>query len=62
MRLRSERNSRIVLEQRVKERTQELSTANTRLRAEIDERQRATAALQAAQDELVNAGKLATLG
>ncbi|MBE7197795.1 MAG: sensor histidine kinase [Parafilimonas terrae] len=61
-RLRSERAMRLTLEQRVIERTQDLSAANAQLRGEVAERERATAALRAAQDELIHAGRLAALG
>lgn len=57
-----ERESHAVLERRVAERTAELSAANVRLVEEIDERQRASLALQQKQDELVQAGKLAAIG
>ena len=61
-RLRSEKAMRQALEQRVAERTRDLSDANARLRGEIAERERATAALRATQDELIHAGRLAALG
>ncbi|MGX7709160.1 ATP-binding protein [Methylobacterium sp. Gmos1] len=61
-RLRSEQAMRLALERRVAERTHDLSDANARLRAEIAERERATAALRATQDELIHAGRLAALG
>ncbi|AWN45663.1 sensor histidine kinase [Methylobacterium terrae] len=61
-RLRAEQAMRLALERRVAERTHDLSDANARLRAEIGERERATAALRATQDELIHAGRLAALG
>ncbi|KMO28349.1 sensor histidine kinase [Methylobacterium aquaticum] len=61
-RLRAEHSMRLALERRVAERTHDLSEANARLRAEIAERERATAALRATQDELIHAGRLAALG
>ncbi|TNC11053.1 sensor histidine kinase [Methylobacterium terricola] len=61
-RLRAEQAMRAALERRVAERTHDLSQANARLRAEITERERATAALRATQDELIHAGRLAALG
>lgn len=50
------------LEQRVRERTADLRHANQRLRAEIQERERARDELRRAQDEVVHAGKLAAIG
>jgi two-component system C4-dicarboxylate transport sensor histidine kinase DctB len=61
-RLVSEQAMRLALERRVAERTHDLSDANARLRAEIAERERATTALRATQDELIHAGRLAALG
>lgn len=52
----------IELEQRVERRTQALSEANSRLEEEIEERLKAEEDLHMAQDELVQAGKLAALG
>jgi C4-dicarboxylate-specific signal transduction histidine kinase len=50
------------LERKVAERTSDLTETNQLLRAEIAERERAEATLRAAQDELVQATKLAVLG
>ena len=50
------------LERNVAARTVDLSDAITRLKSEIVERQRAEQTLRAAQDELVQAAKLAVLG
>ncbi|MCK6411529.1 MAG: ATP-binding protein [Azonexus sp.] len=50
------------LERKVEERTADLSTANQQLQDEIAERIRAERTLRAAQDELVQAGKLAVIG
>jgi two-component system C4-dicarboxylate transport sensor histidine kinase DctB len=50
------------LERRVEERTADLTEANVRLEREIAERQAAEAELRQAQDDLVQAGKLAALG
>lgn len=50
------------LERKVEERTADLSTANLQLQDEVSERIRAERTLRAAQDELVQAGKLAVIG
>jgi C4-dicarboxylate-specific signal transduction histidine kinase len=50
------------LERKVDERTADLSAANQLLQDEISERVRAEQTLRAAQDELVQAGKLAVIG
>lgn len=50
------------LERKVAERTADLSSANTRLQQEVAERIQAERTLRAAQDELVQAGKLAVIG
>src|SRR6185369_5711706 len=50
------------LEHKVGERTADLSEAVDRLQREVVERQRAEQTLRAAQDELVQAGKMAVLG
>lgn len=50
------------LEQNVAERTADLVAVNERLRGEIAERNRAEQTLRSAQDELVQAAKLAVLG
>jgi len=50
------------LERKVEERTADLSTANQQLQDEVGERIRAERTLRAAQDELVQAGKLAVIG
>ncbi|WP_028880593.1 sensor histidine kinase [Terasakiella pusilla] len=52
----------IELERRVERRTKALSEANARLEEEIKERLKAENDLHMAQDELVQAGKLAALG
>jgi two-component system C4-dicarboxylate transport sensor histidine kinase DctB len=51
-----------MLNERVAERTADLSQANVRLQSEVQERARAEAELRAAQDELIQASKLAALG
>ncbi|WP_138465460.1 ATP-binding protein [Poseidonocella sp. HB161398] len=61
-RLAVEAAAKEVLETRVASRTRELSAANTRLRHEVAERKEAEARLKAAQDRLVQAGKLSALG
>jgi two-component system C4-dicarboxylate transport sensor histidine kinase DctB len=50
------------LERKVEERTADLSAANTRLQQEVTERIQAERTLRAAQEELVQAGKLAVIG
>ncbi|SNT19316.1 two-component system, NtrC family, C4-dicarboxylate transport sensor histidine kinase DctB [Noviherbaspirillum humi] len=50
------------LERKVAERTADLSAANRRLQREVAERTQAERTLRAAQDELVQAGKLAVIG
>lgn len=55
-------NANAELERKVIERTADLSDANRRLAAEIVERVRAERTLLEAQDELVQAGKLAVIG
>lgn len=47
---------------RVRQRTQELSLANDELRREVRERKKTVAALRTTMEELVQAGKLSTLG
>ncbi|MBG4334800.1 sensor histidine kinase [Pseudomonas aeruginosa] len=50
------------LEVKIAERTADLQASNARLTAEIHERQQAEDTLRKAQDELVQAGKLAVIG
>lgn len=50
------------LETRIEQRTSQLSRANDRLNAEIEERRRVEDSRQALQDDLIQATKLATLG
>ena len=50
------------LQSQVEERTRELRDANASLQTEVDERRRTEVRLRAAQNELVQAGKLAALG
>ena len=61
-RIEYQRRASSELEQRVEERTADLTAANLRLEREITERQAAEADLRQAQDDLVQAGKLAALG
>jgi two-component system, NtrC family, C4-dicarboxylate transport sensor histidine kinase DctB len=51
-----------MLNERVAERTADLSQANEQLQREVHERTRAETELRAAQDELIQASKLAALG
>ena len=50
------------LERKVQQRTSDLQQTNERLQQEVQERIRAEATLRAAQNELVQAGKLAVIG
>lgn len=50
------------LERKITERTADLQASNERLQAEVRERQQAETTLRQAQDELVQAGKLAVIG
>ena len=50
------------LERQVQQRTAQLQSANTALQQEVAERMQAEVTLRAAQDELVQAGKLAVIG
>ena len=50
------------LEQRVRERTHELTQTNIHLTREVTERSRTESELRAAQEELIQAGKLAAIG
>jgi two-component system C4-dicarboxylate transport sensor histidine kinase DctB len=50
------------LEQRVAERTRQLTMVNDELRKEIEERQRVQAALQQSQAELAHVGRLTAMG
>lgn len=61
-RIRVKLDAHDALERRVEERTRELADANTTLALEIEERRRAQDHLQLAQDELIQAAKLAALG
>ncbi len=61
-RLELEAAANTMLEARVAERTQELTSVNADLRREVVERKEAEAALKRAQDDLVQAGKLSALG
>lgn len=54
--------ARLDLERKVVERTADLSTANARLEREVEQRRRTEQELRAAQNELVQAAKLAALG
>ncbi|WP_250656350.1 sensor histidine kinase [Alkalimarinus coralli] len=64
-RIRNERKlqqAKDMLEIRVKERTADLEQSNFRLRDEIDERHKTEDALKQAQEELIQAAKMAVLG
>jgi two-component system C4-dicarboxylate transport sensor histidine kinase DctB len=60
--VREKLNAHHILEQRVTERTAELAAMNSRLTAEINERIRTERDLRRAQDNLVHATKMASLG
>ncbi|OSP56026.1 hypothetical protein BV911_04765 [Pseudoruegeria sp. SK021] len=60
--LRVRERMQAVLEQRVLERTHDLSAVNQKLRSEVGERRAAEASLRQSQSELIQAGKLAALG
>lgn len=58
----NQRNARRVLEQRVEERTVDLTASNTQLIAEIEQRKLTQAQLNKTQDELIQSAKLAVIG
>lgn len=60
--MRIEQQERALLEDRVRERTADLDTANARLRAEVQVRRNTEERLRRSQKELIQAGKLAALG
>ncbi|WP_260293377.1 ATP-binding protein [Sedimenticola hydrogenitrophicus] len=59
---RFELRAKRVLERRVRERTADLTAANTRLLQEIEEHRRTDETLRQTQDELIQAAKMAALG
>jgi two-component system C4-dicarboxylate transport sensor histidine kinase DctB len=59
---RFELRAKRVLERRVRERTADLTAANTRLLREIEEHRRTDETLRQTQDELIQAAKMAALG
>lgn len=60
--MRIEQQERALLEERVRERTADLDTANAKLRTEVQVRRNAEERLRRSQKDLVQAGKLAALG
>lgn len=58
----NQRNARLVLEQRVEERTADLTASNAQLIAEIEQRKQTQAQLNKTQDELIQSAKLAVIG
>ena len=56
------RKSRLLLEQRVAERTADLTVINQRLVSEISEREKTQQALKETQEELIQSAKLALIG
>ncbi len=61
-RIRLQEAARAELEDRVRQRTRDLTDANRQLRAEVTERERTERELLATQSELIQASKLAALG
>jgi len=59
---RFEQRAKRILEQRVRERTADLTDANIRLLREIEEHRRTDETLRQTQDELIQAAKMAALG
>jgi two-component system C4-dicarboxylate transport sensor histidine kinase DctB len=59
---RQQRQANILLEKRVKERTEDLTTTNEKLLEEISQRQKTQLELKATQEELIQAAKLAVVG
>jgi two-component system C4-dicarboxylate transport sensor histidine kinase DctB len=59
---RFELRAKRILERRVRERTADLTAANTRLLREIEEHRRTDETLRQTQDELIQAAKMAALG
>jgi two-component system C4-dicarboxylate transport sensor histidine kinase DctB len=58
----NQRDARLVLEQRVEERTVDLTASNAQLIAEIEQRKQTQAQLKKTQDELIQSAKLAVIG
>jgi two-component system C4-dicarboxylate transport sensor histidine kinase DctB len=58
----NQRNARLILEQRVKERTADLTASNTQLTTEIEQRKQTQAQLNETRDELIQSAKLALIG
>ncbi|MBL4822966.1 MAG: sensor histidine kinase [Colwellia sp.] len=58
----NQRDARLVLEQRVAERTADLTASNAQLIAEIEQRKQTQAQLNKTQDELIQSAKLAVIG
>jgi two-component system C4-dicarboxylate transport sensor histidine kinase DctB len=58
----NQNNARLVLEQRVEERTADLTASNAQLTAEIEQRKQTQAQLKKTQDELIQSAKMAVIG
>ncbi len=58
----NQRNARLVLEQKVKERTADLTASNAQLTGEIEQRKQTQAQLNETQEELIQSAKLAVIG
>lgn len=57
-----QRNARLELEQKVKERTADLTSSNAQLTAEIEQRKQTQIQLNRTQEELIQSAKLAVIG
>jgi len=58
----NQHDARLLLEQRVKERTADLTASNAQLVAEIEQREQTQVQLNKTQDELIQSAKLAVIG
>lgn len=58
----NQRNARLILEQKVKERTADLTASNTKLTTEIEQRKQTQTQLNETREELIQSAKLALIG